>query len=642
MRLDRKLLAALLTACLLLGLFPSALAADLSQARFGSIATAGYSRTLIFYGNAVPASNTDGKWGLIDRTGRALSSFAYNWIYPVDDGLATPAGEKHGLFAAMASDRTDFLNDQGRVLLSLADDNFRQMTTGFCTASWSDGGQQTQTFYDWEGRRISSPLENYSSWWYYPGTDTYTVLKRQDDVSKAGILDRDLNVVVPAAYDEVDRFSDGSGHYLAVAEPGEDNTGGYALLLDESGGTLKRFQSASYRWEDDLIKFYETGRQGLADSGGNVLVPPGLYLEFGELNPQGCIAAVQGIAGADSQVYQNGKLILEHTDAFTDGYLNTQAGLPGILISSEIPSRDGLKGLLDLTGKEILPRKFQTIEGDDNGNLIVSTGNCANLNCGCGVYAMDGSCILEPVYSEIECLTDGYYLVCDGKHYYVTNGTDSLPGVYTEGTAILPSVVSLYDGQHYRLVNGRGELLAPPCDEIRMGFTPIYGDSPYYTRFEQKVHGASSAVPFWCIDGGETSTVYVDFGTGAVVRTMEGRNGPVNSEGMFVRYEADGTQRLGTLTPAETGYVASCSAVLSGGQVRVTASLARPAEGVELLAGLYAGDGQFLGAAAMTVSGSAATAALPGGGGADRVQIFVTSPGDRTPLEPPASARVGT
>lgn len=635
MRLDRKLLAALLTACLLLSLLPSALAADLSEMRFGGIATHGYSRTLVFYGNAVPAEDTDGNWGLIDRTGTPVTPFRYSYIQGLD--------KDHNLFCAHTDNAAVILDDRGNVVVPEGNYSLGAVfpTAGFLLSGSADG-ERTRSFYHWDGSPAALPgfLADFSYMYYSAGNGGYYTVIRSVQVdgkwnTRLGILNRDMELIVPLEYSRVDGI-DGSGTFLATM-PSEN--GGYSVLYSGDGTVLKRFQQAAYRWEDDLIDFYENDLRGIADGSGNTLLQPGSYSYVGERNPQGCIAvrAETGV-GVLSQVWQDGRMILETADVLLD----TSAEISGILTSSE---KNGPVGLWDLNGKQILPERFQSIRSDDNGNLMVRSTSTV-MGGANGVYTPQGVPLLEPIYTDVECLADGYYLVEDSESCNITNGRDFLPQYSTDAYVLSPKVVMLSDGQRGWLVDNTGELLISPCEKLQRAYIPIFGTSPYYTEYEKLTYGASSAVPFWCTENGATRTIYVDLDTGTVVRTLEGRNGPVNTDGLFVQYEGDefgyyasGPCRLGSL--GETRYVSTCSAAVSAGQVQVTANLSQSVDSEQLLAGLYADDGRFLEAAYMTVDGNTATASLPNDPNADHVQVFVTSGEDRVPLEEAAQADLG-
>lgn len=85
MKLTRKLLAAMLSVCMVLAILTPASAAELSAnyntASYYDVAVSAYSRMLAFQNGVVAAANTSKQYGLIDYSGKVILPFQYAYVW---------------------------------------------------------------------------------------------------------------------------------------------------------------------------------------------------------------------------------------------------------------------------------------------------------------------------------------------------------------------------------------------------------------------------------------------------------------------------------------------------------------------------------------------------------------------------------
>ena len=125
MKLTRKLIAAMLSVCMVLALLTNASAASL-KANYGAasyydIAVTTYSRMLAFQnGGVVPAANQSKQYGLIDPSGRQVLPFQYAYVWTLGGGLFAVAQKDNGYgsFSGLG-----VVNAQGKTLLAPSEDN---------------------------------------------------------------------------------------------------------------------------------------------------------------------------------------------------------------------------------------------------------------------------------------------------------------------------------------------------------------------------------------------------------------------------------------------------------------------------------------------------------------------------------------
>ena len=150
------------------------------------------------------------------------------------------------------------------------------------------------------------------------------------------------------------------------------------------------------------------GKQGAVDTNGKVLVPLGDY-EVNGMNQNGYISAYSHSSGT-TQVFKNGSLVKTFDkEVATEVYYR------------DLAFRDGESekvGMMDINGKVIIPANYESINGDNNGNLLtVNEGEDWSYTY--GLYSYDGKVIFKDGYEQLDYLKDNKYKLYDGTHYGV-------------------------------------------------------------------------------------------------------------------------------------------------------------------------------------------------------------------------------
>lgn len=235
------------------------------------------------------------------------------------------------------------------------------------------------------------------------------------DGSYYGVIDMKGNTVIPCEYHNLEPC----GKFFYA-----ENEAGHWSLIDRNGKELIPYKEyKDYKKEisvfpdDEIIRYYDEDNHGyyFADFNGNKLFDKGLSMHFvGE----GAVAFHEGLACAHlspknyswyGYVDKTGKTIIEPRYAepasFFDGIAfvtQTNDGLKGQRyfidkqgnIVMSLSRKDGLLGLVDKSGKEIIPCQFASIGKYDSGYVLT-----IGTNKLCGVWSIkDNKEIVAPKY----------------------------------------------------------------------------------------------------------------------------------------------------------------------------------------------------------------------------------------------------
>lgn len=375
MKLTRKLIAAMLSVCMVLALLTSAasaanIKANLGPASYSYIAVTNYSRMLsLENGGVVVASSKTGEYGLIDLTGKVVVPFQYTYMWALDGGLFA-VGKEGGEGTSLG-----VINAKGKVLLALSDDcagidcrngiisvttrterledNYPSYDykTNYYTTDWKPSTEEDfwrSDYSDDINKGDSGPLAQYN--WYYAAGDYYVVGKYSDYKYTYGLLNSKYEIVIPlGVYDGISPV--GRGDRVAF----EVSKGGQYKLVDASNKDIVAFGVYDGIWESrdsGILYVYKGAQRGAIDITGQVLVPLGEH-EVGYMTEDGYISAVTG--NTSSMLFKDGKLVKRYTD-------KRVTTLP-YASSHFMEQYDGSRySIVDLDGKVIVPESTEPIE----------------------------------------------------------------------------------------------------------------------------------------------------------------------------------------------------------------------------------------------------------------------------------------
>ena len=564
MKLTRKLLAAMLSVCMVLALLiPAASAADLqanySTASYYDIAVSTYSRMLMFQDGVVPAANASKQYGLIDPTGKQVLPFQYAYVWALGGGLY---GLATGTDGSGSLTGLGIANSKGKVVLapsaSYSEITFKNDTVRVVvrTASSNGWGYDYQDKYFTTSMTASTeaayegaptgPLAQYD--WVYPVGNYYLAVKYGASWNgQPAVLNSKYEAVIPlGTYNDINIVTDGASTVFVVEK--DEKVG----VLDTSLKTMVSF--GAY---DTIQPHYNGGatlevisgdKSGVIDFTGKVLVPLGDYgyNAFGGLNADGYITAIN--KDGSTTLFKDGKAV------------KTYAGKQ---VTSEVYYRhlafttDGENnGIMDTNEKVILAAQYEAILSDGDNNLL--TRNYSNYEYVLGLYTQDGAKILDDKYSEIAYLTDGKYKLSDGAHYGVSkvSGTTVsavIPMKYVDLRIHTYQFIELYDGSRYSIVDLSNNVVVPETTEEIEVFTSAIKDSPEVwnaldrlTYYGEEYDGyTGSTLPFVIKSGSGYATVYADFQTGKAEGQIPYRASNINDDGWFVYQGSNGWYGFG-------------------------------------------------------------------------------------------------
>ena len=302
-------------------------------------------------------------------------------------------------------------------------------------------------------------------------------------------------------------------------------------------------------WEDyrgsSVLHVTKDGKQGAVDTNGKVLVPLGDY-EVNGMNQNGYISAYSHSSGT-TQVFKNGSLVKTFDkEVATEVYYR------------DLAFRDGESekvGMMDINGKVIIPANYESINGDNNGNLLtVNEGEDWSYTY--GLYSYDGKVIFKDGYEQLDYLKDNKYKLYDGTHYGVTalNGTAVIPMKYVDMRLHTMDFIELYDGKNYSIVDLSNQTIVPATTERIQLFHSIPGNPLSKDLGDAMWMAASydgykeSELPFcYKLADGSYATVYADYNTGKVTGTLANRASLPNADGIFVYQATNGLFGFGNL-----------------------------------------------------------------------------------------------
>lgn len=192
------------------------------------------------FNDGLAGAKKDGRWGFIDRTGKAVIPFEYGAVGAFSEGLA--AVRKDGKFG--------FVDTTGKLVIPLNWDGVEEFRNG--VASINLGGERD-------------------------GQDSFMLTKG----GKWGLIDKSGKVIVPVEWKDVRGLSQNRAWISKDAEKGKLG-GSYALLDTAIGDTLTDFEWQDWRYngdfsEEGLLLSKRGGLYGYLNAQGEVVIK----LQFG-------------------------------------------------------------------------------------------------------------------------------------------------------------------------------------------------------------------------------------------------------------------------------------------------------------------------------------------------------------------------
>lgn len=521
MKLTRKLIAAVLSVCMVMALLTSASAAELeatySPASYKDIAITTYSRMLAFKRDgAVPAADQTGKYGLISPNGTVLVPFQYDKLSLLGDGM----------FTAKNGSALSIIDAAGKVLFTPSSD---------CTG----------IYYQNKVIRIEKNHDDLSFEYYTPGTwESTTEDAYEGSSSSSGETDTTPDVLESYAhwhragdYYKV-RTSDGKRGLLnsqgeAIIEPGDytyvgsPNPDGYVSVTSENGGNV-------------TTSIYNISNMSDTPKTVNKYVSTEVYFRHLTFSEDG---QKWGMMGIDETV----KLPAQYSVidiGWDDGYIRTEA-------SVENDYRT-LYGMYDQDCNEVFATKYTWIVYEGDGYYTLEDEAKYGLSKVSGSTATQ---IIPCTYNRLDFYTPQYVEVNDGDKYTALNVSSGTAVKVIESSQAL----DVFGNDYYTpgLLIGNADL-AIKID----GYT-------------------GSILPFIVSTGSSPDTVYIDYKSGLETNRLTGiQASNIDADGWFVYKDTStglyGFAHLGKDTPDPIENTITIAASANG---TVTADKATAATG---------------------------------------------------------------
>lgn len=569
MKLTRKLLAAMLSVCMVLAILTPASAAELSAnyntASYYDVAVSAYSRMLAFQNGVVAAANTSKQYGLIDYSGKVILPFqyAYVWALGGDKFAVAQKEDNYGKLSGLG-----IVNSAGKTVLAPSQDcsdvssknGVIRVTTRTADPSSSWGGYNyTYAYYttDWKpsseaayegGSKGSGPLTQYD---YVYSVGSFYVVAKSGERYQEGVLNSSYEPVIPlGSVDNVECAVNGDSVAFVVSKDRQYK------LVGSDGKDIVPFgvyDDFRVRSQGSSVGVSKDDKMGAIDFTGKVLIPLGDYEDVGGLNQDGYISAVTG--NSSSVLFKDGKV----AKTFSDKKVTTEVYFRHLAFTTS----DMSHGMMDVNGKVILPENYDSIDADSNDYLCTTymkdDGSYEYLH---GLFTQEGQTVIPDTYTEIRILQGSSYVLCKDGSYGLsrisgTTVTPVIPMQYKEMRTHTPQFIELYDGSNYSVVDLNNNVVVPESTEKINAFKGdeggLWETLDRVDCYAEEYDGyTKSVLPFISKTGNGYLTTYADYKTGKADGQLPVRASNLNDGGWFAYQNANGLYGIGRLS---TGFL---------------------------------------------------------------------------------------
>jgi len=313
----------------------------------------------------------EGKYGMIDRNGYSIFEPIFKEIGPVSEGKVFV--RKDSLYGYFSKNRISLIPEHFEEAESFENLQARVRINGKEAIIDSVGSFIIKPFYD--------EVDFY--------TDTLLIFIEDE---KYGICNRDGNPILAPQYEYIGKLTD---NRAIIVDSGKI---GY---LDENGKIIITPQYQIYpnyqlysNFKSGIAKVRKNDKSGLIDINGKVFVP----FNYGEIgNISDIIACMKNNKWGflNNMGKEQIKMNYEYAESFKNGC--------GII------TVDSLMGVIDKTGKFIIPNVYSSItwlEGSDL--LLIESG---------GIYGLcdiDGKILIKQEYQSINMINDQFLMLIKG------------------------------------------------------------------------------------------------------------------------------------------------------------------------------------------------------------------------------------
>lgn len=292
----------------------------------------------------------NGKFGLINTLGEEITPIKYDAIHP-DPEIYECGLHPYGMVCVKLNDKFGFVDDNtGKEITKIKYDNFYL---------YNDDYQMAKVLLDWKVGYVNKHGEEYFPKYEIPTDVIGLGLYRVKLNGKFGLIDSKDNEILPAIYDDI--YPDSGSPLFHVILGGKSAVLNYEFeeVIPFTDGYISRvthiYKGVYYAVFSDPTDCIH--KNGIIDGNGNVILPP-IYeiINFIGCNKESKKSNFSG----KFQVYLDGK-----------------------------------SAIFNVSGKMLIPFKYEHLYEDESGLIIVKQGGKE------GIIDKHGNELVKPKYKKI-------------------------------------------------------------------------------------------------------------------------------------------------------------------------------------------------------------------------------------------------
>lgn len=424
----------------------------------------------------------DDKWGYINKAGKIVIPFEYEWVDNFKDGIAIVRTAK--LLKGSYSYSCGVIDRVGKYIIPLEYDYLLRLYEGLFEASKSD----KIGIIDATGKVII-PFEYERMKTYYFDDNTTAAFSEGLAVvqkgSKWGYINKANKVVIPFMYDEATHFGEG---LAAVSIYGESSYSGY---IDKTGKVLIKCKgyTAVEPFSDGLALVRgkmnavgENGEFGYIDKTGEFIIPFEIYNDAGSFK-NGIASVRNNSNGMPHYIDKTGKQAEPPLNYSADGLAIMVKGIsPGSWYD------EYTYGVVDKMGKYVIPMEYDNINPFYDG-VTVARKDGKNY-----MISKTGKIIKIFDYDYVSGFSEGLAFVANGEFSPYGFRKSDIPtkwGIiqilrigYPIGDVLYSDITAYINGYAIPTSSTHGKTMVVVEDLARYGFNVVWNDSDRALKVE--------------------------------------------------------------------------------------------------------------------------------------------------------------
>lgn len=253
----------------------------------------------------------------------------------------------------------------------------------------------------------------------------------------------DGTVIVEPKYMFVDKFTDG---YCIVYTDYE-----HCGLIDRTGREIvpTTYRNVYYPSDGMVLVMQDNNTFGFYDTSGRMVIEP-CYFSASSFNEGKAVALLETDSGEYKYGYidKSGKTVIQpaydYAYAFSEGYAT--------VVKNE------LNGMIDSTGREVMPCTYLEISVVSDGRFFVADKNSHKV----AMYSTKIKPVTGFVYDKILNHSEGYYTFQrNGKEGYLNKKGKECFGMHDHAYSFHNGFACVGENGHFGIINNKGKFILP-------------------------------------------------------------------------------------------------------------------------------------------------------------------------------------